>query len=108
MFTAHRLFHHLPHAFIVHCIIPNIMSIPPKKPNGNATATWDKDLGMELLTAKRPKGVDDWVEGIPQVICLHLFIYVHCMHAYRNAERQNALHAFAVFSFFMLPDAEGR
>jgi hypothetical protein len=36
-------------------------------PDGNATAAWEKDLGQELLRAKRPKGVDNFVEGIPQV-----------------------------------------
>ena len=37
-----------------------------QQPDQNATASWDQDLGMELLRAKRPKGVDDFVEGIPQ------------------------------------------
>ena len=32
----------------------------------NATAAGQSDLGMELLRAKRPKGVGDFVEGIPQ------------------------------------------
>merc|ERR1719263_892752 len=38
----------------------------PGKPNFNVTTDWEKDLGMELLRAKRPKGIDDFVEGIPQ------------------------------------------
>jgi len=36
------------------------------KPDVNATADWEKNLGMELLRARRPIGVDDLVEGIRQ------------------------------------------
>jgi hypothetical protein len=32
----------------------------------NKTADWTQNLGAELLRAKRPKGVDDFVENIPQ------------------------------------------
>ena len=58
--TAGRVISQRPAIFVLR------MTAEDGSPDKNKTADWKLDLGAELLRAKRPKGVDDVVENIPQ------------------------------------------